>query len=61
MLCGSPDYWVQWCMVVIATGYVLFVMSQYDIIFTFPNQRFDEVNWHTMHIVLHALALFIVV
>ena len=25
----------QWCMVVIATGYTLFVTSQYDVIFRF--------------------------
>jgi len=30
-------------MVVIATGYTLFVTSQYDVIFTFANQRFGEV------------------
>ena len=33
----------QWCMVVIVTGYVLFVTLQYDVIFTFPKQRFGEV------------------
>ena len=40
----------QWRMVVIATGYALFVTSQYDVIFTFANQRFGEVCWHNMHI-----------
>jgi len=25
----------QWCVVVIVTGYTLFVTSQYDVIFTF--------------------------
>jgi len=29
--------------VVIVTGYTLFVTSQYDIIFTFANQRLGEV------------------
>jgi len=33
----------QWHMVVIVTGYTLFVTSQYDVIFTFANQRFGEV------------------
>jgi len=33
-------------MVVIITGYTLFVTSQYDVIFTFANQRFGEVCWH---------------
>jgi len=30
-------------MVVIVTGYALFVTSQYDVIFKFVNQRFGEV------------------
>jgi len=30
-------------MMVIVIGYTMFVTSQYDIIFTFPNQRFGEV------------------
>jgi len=29
-------------MVVTITGFALFVMSQYDAIFAFPNQRFGE-------------------
>jgi len=33
----------QWCMVVIVTGYTLFVMKKYDVIFTFAKQRFGEV------------------
>jgi len=37
-------------MVVIVTGYTLFVTSQYDVIFTFANQRFGEVCWHNMSI-----------
>jgi len=36
---GDHHYW-----------HTLFVMSQYDIIFTFANQRFGEVCWHNMHI-----------
>jgi len=40
----------QWRMVVIITGYTLFLTSQYDVIFTFPNQRFGEVCLHTIHI-----------
>jgi len=46
-------------MVVIAPGYTLFVTSQYDVIFTFANQR--EVCWHNMHIILHTLSLLVVV
>jgi len=37
-------------MVVIATGYALFLTSQYDVIFTFANQCFGEVCWHNLHI-----------
>jgi len=33
----------QWRMVIIVTGYTLFVASEYDAIFTFPDQRFGEV------------------
>jgi len=33
----------QWRMVVIGTGYKLFVTSQYDVKFTFANQRFSKV------------------
>jgi len=29
----------EWCIVVIVIGYTLFVTSQYDVIFTCPNQR----------------------
>jgi len=35
----------QWRMMVIVAGYTLFVTSQYDIIFTFANQRSGEVYW----------------
>jgi len=37
-------------MVVTVPGYALFVTSQYDVIFTFANQRFAEVCSHNMHI-----------
>jgi len=37
-------------MVVIVTEYMLFVTSQYNVIFTFANQRFREVCWHNMRI-----------
>ena len=37
-------------MVVIVTGYTLCVTSQYFVIFTFANQRFGEVCWHSLHI-----------
>ena len=50
---------IQWNMVVICLCAV-FVTSQFDVIFMFPNQRFGEVCWHNMHILLHALPLFYV-
>jgi len=40
--------------------HTLFVTSQFDIIFMFPNQRFGEVCWHKMHDFLHLLPLFYV-
>jgi len=33
----------QWHMVVILTGYMLFLTSQHDVIFMFANQRFGKV------------------
>jgi len=33
----------QWRMVFIVAGYTLFITSQYDVIYMFANQRFDEV------------------
>jgi len=48
----------QWHMVVICIWCALFVTSQFDVIFMFPNQRFGEVCWHDRHILLRALALF---
>jgi len=33
---------VQWHIVVIVTGYMLFVTSQYDVIFTFANHCFGN-------------------
>ena len=51
----------QWRMMVIVAGYTLFVTSQYDIIFTFANQRSGEVYWHIMHIILHTLSFLVVV
>jgi len=49
---------IQWHMVVISIWCALFVTSQFDVIFMFPNQRFGEVCWYNMHILLHALPLF---
>jgi len=43
-------------MVFIGTTYTLFVTSQSDVMFKFPNLRFGEVCWHNMHIILHALS-----
>jgi len=48
-------------MVGIVTGYTLFVTSQHDVILTFANQRYGEVCWHNMHIILNALSLLVVV
>ena len=50
----------QWCMVVIVTGYALFVTSQYDVMFTFANEGFGKVCWHNMHVIRHALSLLVV-
>jgi len=46
---------IQWHMVVICIRGALFVPSQYDVVFMFPNQRFGEGCWHHRHIFLHAL------
>jgi len=35
-------------------------MSQYDIVFTFANQRFGEICSHNMHIILYPLSLLVV-
>jgi len=51
----------QWRMVVIVTGYMSIVTSQHDVILPFANQRFAEVCWHNMHIILHAPSLLVVV
>jgi len=37
------------------------VTPEYDIIFMFAHQRFGELCWHTVHIILHALSLLVVV
>ena len=56
-----PNYSiVQGHLVVIATGHMLFVMSQYDVIFTFANQHFGRVFLHNMHTIKHALSLLVV-
>jgi len=46
--------------VIICIWCALFVTSQFDAIFMFPNQRFGEVCWHNMRILLHLLPLFYV-
>ena len=51
----------QWRMVVIVHWYALFVTSQYDVTFTFAYQRSGEVCWRSMHIILRALSLLVVV
>ena len=50
---------VQCHMVVICIWCALFVTSQFDVIFMFPNQRFGEVCWHNIHTFLHPLPLFL--
>jgi len=48
-------------MVVIVSGHTVFVTSQYDVIFTFANQRFGEAYFHNIRIILHALPFLAVV
>ena len=60
VVCPLPNFSIeQWRMVIIVTGSKLFVTSQYDVIFMFTNQRFGEVCWHNMHIILHSLCSFL--
>jgi len=47
-------------VVIICIWCSLFVTSQFDAIFMFPNQRFGGVCWHNMNILLHALPLIYV-
>jgi len=49
---------IQWHMVIICTWCALFVTSQFDDMFMFPNQRFGE--QHNTHIRTHAISLFYV-
>jgi len=62
--CGAPaaplSCGAWWHMVVICVWCSLFVTSQFDVIFMFPNQRFGEVCRQNMHILLHALILIYV-
>ena len=49
--CPLPNSSIQqWRMVVILIRFTMFVTSQYDVIFTFANERFGEVCWHNVHI-----------
>jgi len=43
-------------MMVNAIGYTLFMTSQYDVIL-----MFGEVCWHSVHNILHALSLLVIV
>jgi len=45
-------------MVVICIWFALFVTLQFDVIFTFQNQRFGEVCCHNNAYFLHPLPLF---
>jgi len=49
---SSWGAFIQWHMVVICIWGALFVTSQFDVIFMFPNQGFGEVCWHNKHIFL---------
>ena len=48
---------VQGHMVVNCFWCALFLTSQFDVTSMFPNQRFGEVFWHSMHIFQHPLSL----
>jgi len=50
----------QWHVVVICIWCALFVSSQFDVIFMFPNQRSGDVCWHNMHSFLHPLILYVI-
>jgi len=40
---SDGEFFIQWYVVVICIWCPLFVMSQFDVMFMFPNQRFGEV------------------
>jgi len=42
-------------MMVNVIGYTLFMTSQYDVI-----MMFGEVCWHSVHTILHALSLIVI-
>ena len=50
---------IQWHMVVICFWCTVSVTSQFVVIFMFPNQRFGEIYWHNMHILLHVPPLIL--
>jgi len=50
----SMGGFIQWHLVAIRLWCPLFVTSQFDVIFMFPNQRFGEVCGHNMHILRNA-------
>jgi len=49
---------IQWHRVVICICCALFVTSQFEVIVLFPNQRFSEVRWHNMHVLLYIHSLY---
>ena len=51
---------IQWFVVVICIWCAVFATSQFDVMVMFPNQRFREICWHNMHVLLHALPLIYV-
>jgi len=56
-----PNYSIEQWRVANVAVYTLFATSQSAVIFTFANQRFGEVCWHNMHIILYTLSLLVVV
>ena len=44
---------IQWHRVVICICCALFVTSQFYVIVLFLHQRFSEVRWHNMHVLLY--------
>jgi len=62
IVCPPPQYSIteQWRMVVIVTRYTLFVSSQYDVIFTFADQRFGKfVNTTCVLFYMHSPCLLL--
>jgi len=50
IVCSSTKFWF-WALAY--GGHCYWIYAVYDVILTFANQRFGEVSWHNMHIILH--------